>query len=229
MYQFTLAPTAAALGVANHLYFKRYELLRTNVIHTALVLFFQPGLFALLQVLPSSTSKLSLSTILISYLLFFASLASSIVLYRISPLHPLANIPGPLIFKTTNLWRVYICWSGLQHHTLKALHDQYGSIVRTGPNEISIINGEAVKSILGSDGLPKGPAYLAGKVAGQPSALMDTKGEDRIRRRRIWSRGFTSEEMKEYQQIIARKAGQLGEALASRSEVDLFEWHNFFS
>ncbi|KAL0565135.1 hypothetical protein V5O48_016893 [Marasmius crinis-equi] len=232
--EYSIGTTAVALGIANHLFLKRYEPLRTTVIHTAFGLILQPSLlvFALKWFSESeSNSSLSLSNFLLSYFAFFTSLATSIILYRISPFHPLATVPGPLIFKITKLWRMYICWKGLQHHTLKALHDQYGPIVRTGPNEISVTGVEDVKSILGSDGLPKGPGYLTGKLVGQPYSLIQAKGEDRINRRRVWSRGFTTEAMKEYQEIVVKKAAQLGEALSARSgsEVDLLEWLNFFS
>ncbi|KAL0568859.1 hypothetical protein V5O48_013112 [Marasmius crinis-equi] len=56
-------------------------------------------------------------------------------------------------------------------------------------------------------------------------------GEERNSRRRVWSRGFTSDAIKEYQAIVVKKAAQLGEALGARSqsEVDLLEWLSFFS
>ncbi|KAL0565218.1 hypothetical protein V5O48_016812, partial [Marasmius crinis-equi] len=221
---------AAALGVANHIYLKRFEPLRTRIIHTACALLIQPALLLFL-LWRYATITPSLSNLSISYLAFFASLTTSVIFYRISPFHPLANVPGPLIFKITKFWRMYLCWKGLQHQTLKVLHDQYGPIVRTGPNEISVIDAEAVKSVLGSDGLPKGPAYLTAKPVGQPYALIQANGETRNERRRIWSRGFTTESVKEYQDIVVKKAAHLGEVLSarSRSEVDLLEWLNYFS
>ena len=56
-------------------------------------------------------------------------------------------------------------------------------------------------------------------------------GEARNDRRRVWSRGFTTEAIKEYQEIIVEKANQLAEGLDARikSEVDLGEWLGFFA
>ena len=45
---------------------------------------------------------------LLSYAIFYVSLASSIVLYRISPVHPLAKYPGPLIGKVSKGWLIYL-------------------------------------------------------------------------------------------------------------------------
>ncbi|KAL0062615.1 hypothetical protein AAF712_010549 [Marasmius tenuissimus] len=55
--------------------------------------------------------------------------------------------------------------------------------------------------------------------------------EARTDRRRVWSRGFTTEAVKEYQEIIVDKATQLAEGLSARtkSEVDLGQWLGFFA
>ncbi|KAL0062613.1 hypothetical protein AAF712_010547 [Marasmius tenuissimus] len=115
---------------------------------------------------------------------------------------------------------------------LKSLHDQYGPIVRTGPNDISVIDSESVKSVLGSEGLGKGPGYLNFKISHQPYPLIAMPtGDARTDRRRVWSRGFTSESIKEYQHIIVDKATQLADGLNGRinSEVDLGQWLGFFA
>ncbi|KAJ8079726.1 hypothetical protein PM082_016548 [Marasmius tenuissimus] len=100
-----------------------------------------------------------------------------------------------------------------------------------GPNDISVVDLDSVKAILGTDGLPKAPSYLLTKVVGHPIALIGAKGEERSGRRRVWSRGFTSGSVKEYQHIVVAKANELSDGLYARagSEVDLFEWLGFFS
>jgi hypothetical protein len=67
-----------------------------------------------------------------SAIVYLGSLSLSTVIYRLSPLHPLAHIPGPLICKITRLWAVYITSKGKQHIYYKSLHDKYGTHVRTG-------------------------------------------------------------------------------------------------
>ncbi|KAL0060261.1 hypothetical protein AAF712_012947 [Marasmius tenuissimus] len=225
-----IVATTAILGLANHFYFKRHEPVRTTVIHTALVLLLEPAiqLFVLQRI---ASIDISVANVTLAYLVFFSSLAMSIVLYRISPFHPLAKIPGPVIFKITKFWRMYICWTGQQHFVVMDLHRRYGPIVRTGPNEISVIDLASVKAVLGSEGLPKGPAYLRLKDAGQPHSLIGTAGQERTDRRRIWSRGFTSESLKEYQPIIVSRGNEMSEGLAARagSELDLEKWLAFYT
>ncbi|KAK1224555.1 hypothetical protein PQX77_012534 [Marasmius sp. AFHP31] len=158
-------------------------------------------------------------------------MATSIVLYRISPFHPLAKVPGPMILKITKFWRMYICWTGKQHIMLKELHDRYGPIVRSGPNDVSVIDHSSIKEVLGSEGLPKGPAYLARSPVGLPPPLIVAIGEEHSNRRRIWARGFSSDSIKEYQQIIIARANELTEGLSARAgqEVNLMDWMNFFA
>ena len=57
---------------------------------------------------------------------------TSMVTYRLSPFHPLSDIPGPRLAKITKFWGAHLTWTGRQHLHLKALHDKYGPFVRTG-------------------------------------------------------------------------------------------------
>ena len=52
--------------------------------------------------------------------------------YRLSPFHPLAAFPGPLLNRLTKLRMVRVMESGHQHWYDRELHRQYGDIVRTG-------------------------------------------------------------------------------------------------
>ncbi|KAK1224563.1 hypothetical protein PQX77_012542 [Marasmius sp. AFHP31] len=226
----SIATSSVVLGLANHLYLNRYEPTRTGVVRTACLLLLEPvvQLFALNRLFSANISK---SSIILAYFTFFASMATSIVLYRISPFHPLAKVPGPMIFKITKFWRMYICWTGKQHIVLKELHNRYGPIIRSGPNDVSVIDRDSIKEVLGSEGLPKGPAYLSSSPVGVPPPLFGTNGQEHTDRRRVWGRGFSSESIKEYQQIVIAKANKLSEALSARAgkELDLTDWMTFFA
>lgn len=56
----------------------------------------------------------------------------SVIVYRLSPFHPLAGYPGPAVGKITRFWALYIAQSGNQHRYHRALFEQYGDTVRTG-------------------------------------------------------------------------------------------------
>ena len=131
----------------------------------------------------SSTSTASL----FSFSIFYLVLLVNIILYRLSPWHPLAKYPGPIVARVSKLWGAIIMAKGKNHENFKRLHDKYGPYVRIGtpfsfdcytvfkikitnysltsnigPNEISVTDVSAFSAILGSDGMPKGPSKYIG-------------------------------------------------------------------
>ena len=72
----------------------------------------------------------------IAFPLAFAAYWSCLVFvtltYRLSPFHPLAKYPGPVLAKSSKWWGAYYSATGDQHRCLKRLHDQHGDIVRIG-------------------------------------------------------------------------------------------------
>lgn len=126
------------------------------------------GLSAVLDHLNLRLTTLRLISALVGVTL--ATLVMSIVAYRLSPLHPLAHYPGPLLYRVTKLRTVYASWRGTHYKDMKRMHDKYGPVVRmgqqmacarsgtdrpAGPNAVSIVDVSAVASVLGANGLPK--------------------------------------------------------------------------
>ncbi|KAJ7816265.1 cytochrome P450 [Mycena leptocephala] len=144
-----------------------------------------------------------------SYCVFICSLSLSIILYRLSPIHPLYHVPGPILWKITKLAGILVSFTGHQHLYFKRAHDKYGPVIRTGPNEVSIADVDAVVSVLGSAGLPKGEYYQARQDPSAPLNLVVLQGEAHANRRRLWNRGMSTESLKEYEAIIAKRAFQL--------------------
>ena len=64
--------------------------------------------------------------------LFWSTIATSILVYRISPWHPLAKYPGPLICKLTKFHFAYLALGGKQFLYYCELHRKYGDVVRIG-------------------------------------------------------------------------------------------------
>ena len=82
----------------------------------------------------------SLLCILISYELYNA------VLGRLS------QFPGPVLARFSNLWRLLDVWKGSHHETLRKLHRKHGSVVRIGPNLLSLSDARWTKIIYSSRG-----------------------------------------------------------------------------
>ena len=60
---------------------------------------------------------------------------------------PLGQIPGPLDARFSRLWMIKKSWQGDMHRTMIELHRKHGKLVRTGPNEVSVIDLSAIKRI----------------------------------------------------------------------------------
>jgi cytochrome P450 len=63
---------------------------------------------------------------------------------------PLSRIPGPVSARFSRLWMVQHSFSGDMHTTMIALHKKHGKLVRTAPNEVSISDPTAIKTIYGA-------------------------------------------------------------------------------
>jgi hypothetical protein len=134
---------------------------------------------ALLSLPVSYTGRSLYAAVPLAFTAYASALLFFTLTYRISPFHPLAKIPGPVIAKTSKWWAAYVNSKGDLHRYYKSLHDRYGDIVRVGscrrllfrplsnytlpgPNELSIRDASLIHPILGQGGLPKGPrAYMS--------------------------------------------------------------------
>ncbi|OCH91406.1 cytochrome P450 [Obba rivulosa] len=197
---------------AVHVIFKRIEP-KEPLVH-AILLVGSPALLSLLLAPYFGT----LETITATFFVFFTSLTTSIVLYRLSPFHPLAHYPGPLSHKVSRLAFARIASRGRPHVYIQQLHKQYGDIVRVGPNEVSICDASAIPAMLGTTGFPKSDKYMARSLWPPIPSLIATSGEEHVIHRKWWNRGFSSAALKDYEQIVAQHVLQLGNLLMQRNE-----------
>ena len=67
-----------------------------------------------------------------------------------APLIKISGIPGPTSYAISQ-WRLaYEDWKGTRTRTIFRLHQEYGPVVRVGPNEISFSSLSALKKIYGA-------------------------------------------------------------------------------
>lgn len=78
---------------------------------------------------PPKVDSPSITTIYLSY---WASLLVFVISYRLSPFHPLARFPGPLLARVSKFWMAYVTFRGDAHNTIRDMHTQYGDVVRIG-------------------------------------------------------------------------------------------------
>ncbi|EJF55985.1 high nitrogen upregulated cytochrome P450 monooxygenase 2 [Dichomitus squalens LYAD-421 SS1] len=216
-----------ALGLIAHQVFRKYETYDIAV-HGAF-LFLPPALLSLFSSPPQWTL---LHALLFNSATYLTTLVMSVIVYRLSPVHPLARYPGPIGCKVSKFWMAFLSMPGYQHQYIKSLHERYGDVVRIGPNEVSVRDATALHALLGPSGAPKGP-HLVGRVLSEHTlpmvGIMDT--DVHLRRRKNWGRGMSPAAIKDYEQFIALRARQLLERLEGRmgEEVVIGTWFNFFT
>lgn len=99
-----------------------------------------------------------LSTTLLPQTNLWAQLATGLGLLFLTRLFwqiflsPLSTFPGPILAKVTNLWRVAQVHSGRAELKHIELHRRHGSVVRIGPNCLSISDPDLIKTIYSSRG-----------------------------------------------------------------------------
>ena len=79
--------------------------------------------------------------------LFAAILCSLAYVYLFGG--PLGKIPGPFTAALSRLWMIFHSWNGDMHRTMINLHKKHGKLVRTGPNEVSVSDLSAIRTIYG--------------------------------------------------------------------------------
>ncbi|KAH8093149.1 cytochrome P450 [Cristinia sonorae] len=146
----------------------------------------------------------------------YLSLALATVAWRVSPFHPLAKFPGPLLNKMTSLKLAHMVWSGKRHLVIYGLHQKYGKVVRTGPNTISFNSYAAITPIYGSsNAFSKSPAYKPGKIHGAGLFFIQPRDEHNVRRKH-WAPAFTPTAVAGYKPVVEKRTNQLMECMVER-------------
>jgi hypothetical protein len=111
----------------SHLIFRHLE--PRSKLSRATLLFVVP---ALLSQLIFYTGRSLYAAVPLAFTTYIGALTFFTLAYRLSPFHPLAKYPGPVVAKTSKWWAAYIGAIGDSHRYYKHLHDRYGDVVRIG-------------------------------------------------------------------------------------------------
>ncbi|KAJ3564471.1 hypothetical protein NPX13_g7829 [Xylaria arbuscula] len=152
-------------------------------------------------------------------------------------LHPLSKYPGPLLARASPLWMVISYLHGKTPTELLKLHERYGPVVRTGPNELSYINTSQWKEIYGfkSNGqteFVKDPQYHA---AIKPNtSILNSNAQYHGYLRKLLAHGFSEKSLREQESVLKSFIDTLFRRLNEESRngeqpVDIQRWYNFVS
>ncbi|MCJ1247172.1 hypothetical protein MMC30_004384 [Trapelia coarctata] len=168
-------------------------------------------------------------------LLLFIAYAFTTAIYNIY-FHPLSKFPGPKLAAATKFPIAYVSWKGDLSHWLRKLHNDYNSeIVRTSPDEISVISPEACKDIYGlhpgRKNIPKDMILHVGI-----DSIVTANDADHSRIRRVLAHAFSDKALREQEPLIQSHVDMFLEQLEQQSKdpsagnpnfADWYDWYTF--
>ncbi|KAI1412243.1 cytochrome P450 [Hypoxylon sp. FL1857] len=176
--------------------------------------------------------RTSLRTTTIAITSYAAGLFTSIIIYR-KYFHRLRHFPGPWVAGATKFWHVWQCRTGKNYLVLEKLRHQYGPIIRTGPEELTIIDAAVPLAV-------DGPGNECTKAVWYdfllPEIALNTTRsiKEHNSRRRLWDRSFSTkalaiyeERVVEYAEVLASQIEKLAQQGAPVNVSDWFYWFTF--
>lgn len=151
--------------------------------------------------------------------------------------HPLSAFPGPKSFAATRVSHVRSLLRGQLSQTVKELHDEYGEVVRIGPDELSFTAAQAWKDIYGHrqghKGLQKDPVFYGLPPEGVHQIVSTPSDADHSRMRRLLAHAFSEKALREQEPLIISYVDTFVDKLRQQihgpvgGKVDLVRWYNF--
>ncbi|KUJ12976.1 cytochrome P450 [Mollisia scopiformis] len=160
---------------------------------------------------------------------YLLALFTSMTGYRLF-FHPLRHFPGPLGARISKIWHVWHVRHAQNHLVLDKLHHEYGTFVRTGPQELTIYSPEALWAISGPGSSCTRPDWYD-SVAPLKSIANVRDPAEHDKRRRVWDQAFGSKAVRNYESRITKYGDQLDQHLASTkgAPVNVYDYFSFYT
>ncbi|KAK3070919.1 hypothetical protein LTR53_009599 [Teratosphaeriaceae sp. CCFEE 6253] len=145
---------------------------------------------------------------------------------------PLAGISGPFWASLSRLWMTKHSWDGDMNMTMIDLHQRFGDLVRTGPNEVSVSDLAAIKQIYGAGTKFRKSSWYE---VWQGHRKFDLFGErdERIHgeQRRLVSRAYAMESLKDLEHGVDNAVNVFLDNMSQRQGqvIDLGNWVQLFA
>ncbi|KAL7943921.1 cytochrome P450 [Trichoderma barbatum] len=167
-------------------------------------------------------------------MLFFlgAIISLYIALGLFSQYWRLRQVPGPILATVTNLWRFRIQYRGPIVPHLLDLHKKYGSLVRIGPNTISVSDATYVSAIytnkgdyIKADSYEPMRVFINGQSVG---SIVDMQDEEQNRAlKRAIGGAFTTKSLLDYEPDVDETLEELLQRIRHNSTFilhDVLQW-----
>ncbi|KAI1490701.1 cytochrome P450 [Biscogniauxia mediterranea] len=160
---------------------------------------------------------------------YFAALFTSMTIYRLF-FHATSTFPGPKLAAVTKFWHIFYIRDSRNFSFLQKLHEDYGTFVRTGPNEITIFHPEGIQALDGWDNENTKDIWYD-VLQPRESAIFTRDEVEHKERRKTWTRSLSTKAMDSLRPRIAEQAHALSQCIASYGvePVDVDEIMSWFS
>jgi aspirochlorine biosynthesis cytochrome P450 monooxygenase len=154
------------------------------------------------------------------------------IVYNVSPFHPLAKYPGPLLWRATRLAASWHHAHGDLYKCIAAIHTKYGPTVRIAPDELSFSDPDAWPAIYNSrPQLPKTEFHFGRADERKlPESMIMASDSEHTRLRRLANPAFLNAGILEVEPVMQHYVDllctQLHEACAEgpQNMVQWFLW-----
>lgn len=124
--------------------------------------------------------------------------------------NPLRKIPGPFSTRVSGLSVTLQGLKGRRVYKLEEYHKKYGSIVRIGPNEVSVADWVHLRAIYNSKSVVKEPSfYGAGSFIGKNNIFQMLDTTEHAGRRKLSSPPYSTQSVGRLNPLIEQSAQRL--------------------
>lgn len=114
----------------------------------------------------------------------------------------LQHVPGPVIYALTRFRLAYDAWHAHSIHSIRALHQEYGSVVRVSPTQVSFNSLPALRTIYGAgSGFERTSFYKMFDVYGTPNLFTFESSLEHRNRKKMISHIYSNQKLMEERSI----------------------------
>ena len=116
----------------------------------------------------------------------------------------LRHIPGPFVASLSYIWLAWNAWFTRQYEAHKDLHDQYGSLVRVGPNETFTDDPELIRKMNSTkSGYTRGGWYEGGRFNPYHKTMFEELNTERHDKDKAMAvAGYNGRELPDLEELV---------------------------
>ncbi|KAJ5101426.1 hypothetical protein NUU61_003648 [Penicillium alfredii] len=146
---------------------------------------------------------------------------------------PLSRIPGPEISRWTSIVYIYYSFRGQTPNYIHRLHEQYGPIVRTHPDQVDICDISAAKEIYKTNSRFLKSEWYQRLVPNTQNVFSTTNPRFHAAHRRLLASPISDSSLARVESLITDRVelaiARIGEESKSRGVADVFKWWLFMA